>query len=123
MLNWCNFQIIDLRRKTNFGPDSFEIGGESYNYNVEDDGSVYHDKLRQLYFEKVHAQHELNLSKEKFEEVNDKYVKANIELGILKVNLVSAKWHINMVENAIPMLTKGMFTTHELLWILCKAEY
>ena len=101
------FQIIDLRRKTNFGPEWFQIGDKSYKYNVKDDGSAYHEKLRQLYYHKMIAQHELDLSKEKYEEANDKYVKTNIELGILKVNLVSAKWDINMVENAIPMLKNG----------------
>ena len=103
------FKTIDKRRKSNFGSNWFIIDSKSYEYNVIDDGTAYHDKLRLLYKNKMIAQHELEVSEENLQIKIEKFRQQILDLKSLAEKFSTVKLEIEMLEKKdIPMLRKGM---------------
>ena len=103
------FQTIDKRRKSNFGSNWFRIDSKSYKYNVVDDGTAYHDKLRLLYKNKMIAQHELEVSEENLQIEFEKFRQLILDLKSLAEKFSTLEREIEMLEKKdIPMLRKGM---------------
>ena len=104
------FQTIDKRRKSNFGSNWFIIDSKSYEYNVIDDGTAYHDKLRLLYKNKMIAQHEFEVSKENLRIENEKFGQHFEDHKSLAYKVSTVKTEIEMLKKKdIPMLRKGMY--------------